>query len=364
MRAAIATAIAVTAAAAPARAQREGRQGCDPYVGGNDSGSTGFDVSLASGWLDSANPVDGLGWAAAIELRRRIGQRFGLGGRIAWIRGPDEGIDASGDGSDDDETGSFSAFALTAAAHWVAWKARGTRDPIFVDLTGGGGFLLDIGDTAEDDGGPVAEAGVGLRWFPIRLGVRGMTGAGDYRALLAELTLGGGGLPATRYGAGCSGMGPSRGPAFAFGIDLIASGVGLPGGLSYLSPGVGVEVASPVGARVDAVGRVDLFSFPRFDDDAATVQSALAGVRYRTGPGGWFSHVMGGYSRVTDGGSGDFDSGAVVEAGVGYDIAPTAKEAAYARVHLRFGVLPENRDLRAVFVSVGGEVRNARDKWR
>jgi hypothetical protein len=70
-----------------------------------------------------------------------------------------------------------------------------------------------------------------------------------------------------------------------------------------------------------------------------------------------------GYDHVATTSSDPIQSGPVVEASIGYGMQKS-DGGAWLRVHGRFGVSPDNSDLRAYFLSFGTEFRLDRNRWR
>ncbi|HEU4612368.1 MAG TPA: hypothetical protein VFS15_09840, partial [Kofleriaceae bacterium] len=78
---------------------------------------------------------------------------------------------------------------------------------------------------------------------------------------------------------------------------------------------------------------------------------------------GWFVALAGGYDHVATTTAAPIQSGAVADASLGLG-AQGADGAAYLRLHGRFGLTDDNRELRAVFLSLGLEWRLDRNRWR
>ena len=78
---------------------------------------------------------------------------------------------------------------------------------------------------------------------------------------------------------------------------------------------------------------------------------------------GFFGTIAAGYDFVATTSSDPIQSGPVVEGSVAWG-AQASDGGAWLRLHGRFGVGDENRDLRAIFISLQTEFRLDRSKWR
>lgn len=347
----------------------EPTQGCDPYMVQVKSPRRRIAVDAGVGWQDSDAPVSGLATSLGFGLDWRLGNRLLVGARASWLRGRDAGVDADGDGRDDDNTGGISSLLLTAGPRVRLLNDR-ARPTSFWELDVGIGGMAATG---AGDSGAVAEAGLSLGNDVARLGARYVQGAldaADHRAALAWFALGFGGGPQYSYGAGCDFVrsDPSTSIPFAIGIHAILSGWGLADELGYLVPGLAIEVPYYLRYPVDAVARWDFQVYPAGDRDAEVHQSGLLGARVAIPIAGeqstqhLLAQVQLGYSLVTGTEPRDIESGPIVDAGAGYALL-TAREGLFARVHARFGIGGDNRDLAAIYVTVGGEMKNAARRW-
>jgi hypothetical protein len=137
-----------------------------------------------------------------------------------------------------------------------------------------------------------------------------------------------------------------------------------------MAPGFGLEGAYHLHDHFDFLVRGDVLTFPNGDDDRVLQQTLLAGARFdmmpykeysaRTGP--LFTlmtgYAFGAYTRPSSAGSGP-----VLDAAIGLGLQET-DGGAWVRLHGRFGLVPANSDLRAVFLSVGLELRIDRRRWQ
>ena len=138
--------------------------------------------------------------------------------------------------------------------------------------------------------------------------------------------------------------------------------------VGYITPSFGLEAALHLHHRFDAIVRADLLDMPRGDGDRALHSGLLAGGRVDLSSDaaadriGWFVTLAGGYDHVATTTSAAIQSGLVADASLGWGLQG-ADGAASVRLHGRFGLTEANRDLRAVFLSLGLEWRLDRDRW-
>lgn len=339
---------------------------CDPTVGHVRSPKAGFGLEYASGWQASAKPVDGRAWSVGIEARARLTGALGMVARIDRSTGRDEARDADGDGRDDTETGAVTRWSLLAGPSVILHVHRDREATRYWQVDG----LVGLSRSG-DQSGPITAYDLSYQLVAARVGVRFMQGFGDAseeRAVLlhAGLQLGAG--PQYSYGAGCPSVEHhDRGSAWAVAMDIPLSGWAK--NVGYVTPSFGLEGALHVHHRFDAIVRADLLDMPSGDRDRALHSSVLAGGRLDLtsdhGPDrfGWFVTLAGGYDHVATTTAAPIQSGAVADASLGLG-AQGADGAAYLRLHGRFGLTDDNRELRAVFLSLGLEWRLDRNRWR
>lgn len=339
---------------------------CDPYVGHVRSPKAGFGVEYASGWQRSASPVDGRAWSLGLEARARLADRLGMVARIDRSTGRDEARDDDDDGRDDMSTG--------AVTRWTALVGPTLRFATLHDRSATRYWQLDglVGlSRAGEQSGVLAGVDLSYQLVIARLGLRALQGFGDARdesALLVHAGFMIGAGPSFSYGAGCGQERRERGSAWAIAMDLPI--VGYAHRVGAITPGFGLEGALHLYPRVDALVRGDLLDMPSGDADRALHSSVLAGVRADLSTSrrhgarrGAFLTIAGGYAHVATTSAADIQSGPVAEASFGY--GPQGSDgAAYVRLHGRFGLASENRQFRAVFLSVGLELRLDRERWR
>ncbi|HEX5060949.1 MAG TPA: hypothetical protein VFV99_16390, partial [Kofleriaceae bacterium] len=170
-------------------------------------------------------------------------------------------------------------------------------------------------------------------------------------------------------GAGCDFVERNeRGSAWAIGLDIPVVGYGQHEGA--IVPGFGLEAALHLHPMFDFLVHGDIVVMPRGDDERALHQTVLAGGRidfsHHPQPGdvkGVFATLGAGYDRVAAPSSAAVQSGPIVEGSVAWGLQGS-DGAAWLRLHGRFGVGPDNSDLRAVFLSLGMEIRLDRNRWR
>ncbi|MGE3544191.1 MAG: hypothetical protein AB7L28_09665 [Kofleriaceae bacterium] len=343
-------------------------QGCDPYVIQHTTANWGWSAELASGWAASKDPVEGRVWSLGLQGRRRLSQHHGLFVRADHVRGRDAIEDANRDGVDDVATGSVRRTSAATGLSWIVWDSRGQARP-FVQIDLGAGYLR----AGNDEDGPIAMVDGTYALGPVRLGVRvqqGFLDATDAVTVVGHAGFGHGATPQYQYGGGCPGFEHNdRGRPFAIALDLPILGHGLSSNLRWSVPGFGITAALHAWPRIDPMIRGDLIGFPNGSRDRMLHQSLLAGARLdlsrsasagaRTGI---FVVLLGGYTHATGPNLGDLGSGAIVDSAIGW--GPQGSDgAAWLAVHGRLGLGPDNRDMRALFLSAGLELRFHRDRW-
>ncbi len=324
-------------------------QTCDPYVVNIESGPRRLGADLGFGWRDRESPVSTLATSLAVFGDRRISPRFLVGARAAWFR-PD--------------------IALTAGPRFRLLNSR-NKPTAWWELGAGGGVLLSTSGRSET--GPMAEVGLALGNRGGHVGARyaqGFAAADDLRVALFEFGFNIGGAPEYSVGGGCPGFEgePSSSIPFAIGFHAIVSGLNFGDDVGYQAPAIAFEVPYYLRYPVDLVARWDLLVFPSGDLDVQTHHSALAGARLSIPLAGrnevHHLHVQSlvGYDLVTGTEPHPVDSGPVVDVALGYALFASG-EGVFARIHGRFGLSDDNRELRGVFLSVGGEIKNAEHNW-
>jgi hypothetical protein len=78
---------------------------------------------------------------------------------------------------------------------------------------------------------------------------------------------------------------------------------------------------------------------------------------------GFFVSLLAGYAWAAVTRPSDAGSGPVADASVGY-LYQEYDGMMFARLHARVGLVPENQDLRALFLSAGVELRLDRSSWK
>lgn len=338
---------------------------CDPTVGHVRSPKIGVGVEYATGWQDSVRAVDGRVWSLGIEARARLRDSIGFIARVDRSTGRDEARDEDGDGRDDVETGRVLRWTMMGGLSLRFHTLRDREAPQYWQVDSLVGW-----SRAGDQSGLLVGYDISYQLVVARLGVRMLVGFGDAseeRAALLHTGFMFGAGPQYYYGAGCSHVeqaAPSSRAAIA--LDIPLSGWAQHGG--YITPGFGLEGALHLHSRFDALLRADLLVMPNGDGDRSLHQSVLAGGRLdrssdshgtRTG---LFTTLAAGYDFVAAPSSSTIRSGPIVDVSLGWG-AQASDGAGYVRVHGRFGVTPNNQDLRAVFLSAGLELRLDRRSW-
>ena len=326
----------------------------------------GFD--WATGWQRGRHPSDGHGWSFGIETRLRLGPRLGVVGRVDRVAGRDEAIDLDGDGRDDLATGPIVRVAALAGPSLVLHRARFEEAVRSIRLDVLGGYLATR--SQPDERGPAAGLDLAFQLSIMRAGVRvvqGFGGARDATMVLAHLGVLAGAAP--QLGAATCGDHDHR-PAtrLAIGVDVPTIGYGLSSELGVIVPGLGVEALWKLRRTVDALARADYLLFPRGDRERVLHQAVLAGVRVApsttstSSRSGFFATVLGGYSLGAGPTPTAVGSGPVVDLAVAWS-AFGSDAAASLRLHGRFGVSPDNVAYRALFLSLGFELRLDPRRW-
>jgi hypothetical protein len=336
---------------------------CDPYVNRVRSPKMGFGAEYATGWQDSAKPTDGRAWSIGLEARARVTNAIGFVARVDRSTGRDESIDDDGDGRDDSQAGTITRWTMMVGPSLRLSEHRVRDMGRFWQVDSLVGFSRDASRS-----GPIVALDLSYQFVVARLGVRVMSGFGDAReesSLLVHSGLQFGAGPQYSYGAGCGVEERARGSAWAIAFDLPLSGVTSEG--DYITPGFGLEGAYHFHEYVDGLVRGDVLAMPHGDRERALHQSLLVGARFdahgKHTDRNMFGTLAVGYDHVATTSSDPIQSGPVVEASIGYGMQKS-DGAAWLRVHGRFGVSPDNSDLRAYFLSFGTELRLDRNRWR
>ncbi len=335
---------------------------CDPYVARVKSPKIGFGAEYATGWQDSAKPTDGRAWSIGIEARTRITNKLGLVARVDRSTGRDESIDADDDGHDDVQAGTIARWMMMVGGS-LRLTTRRMRDMASywqVDS------LVGLSRDASRSG-PIAALDLSYQYMVLRLGVRAMQGfgdAGEESAILVHSGIMFGAGPQYDYGAGCGNEPSFGGSAWAIGFDVPLSGATLTG--DYIAPGFGLEGAYHGSKHLDALIRGDLLVMPQGERERSLHQALLVGLRADVSRGkgtGFFGTIGAGYDVVATTSSDPIQSGPVVEGSIAWG-AQASDGGAWLRLHGRFGVGDDNRELRAIFMSLQTEFRLDRSRWR
>ena len=336
---------------------------------------TGGSVEYITGWQASGSPVEGHASGFGLDLRRRLARRLALIARLDVTYGRDAGADRNGDGRDDAGTGAVNRVSALGGATITLASTYYDDFVRFIELDLLGGYLATTSQPGED--GPVVGADLSFQLVVPRFGVRvlqGLGGAGDARAVLAlGLTIGG--SPTFAVRVGCEGGYPDEdrgGSPWAVGVDIPLGGYALVGGLGFVTPGLAVEAAYHATPYVQAVARADVLAFTNGDADRVVHQSVFAGGRIdlapidraagHTGGLGGTIVVLAGYAFASATEPTGARSGPVLDASIGFG-GQVPHSAGGIRIHGRFGLARDNTDLRAIFLSAGGELRLDARSW-
>jgi hypothetical protein len=350
-----------------------GLPNCDPTANSSKSSAKGIGFEWATGWQDDAAPTDHRAWSFGFEGRTRLANRIGLVGRVDRSTGRDKATDADRDGIDDVGTGPVTRLSVMGGPSYTLTVAHDKDIVRFLQVDVLGGYMWTLSKDSED--GLAAGADLSYTLAVARIGMRYVQGFGDAsdsRAVLAHVGFLVGSAPRVDWGSGC-GNEPSRTPTkLALALDIPLFGYGLSKQLDYVVPGFGIEALYHVTPSFDGFVHGDIIDIPRIGDgDRAIYQTLLAGARIdlasRDGEHGTktgvFSTLGAGYSFAATTDPSSAGSGPVAEAAIGWG-GQGDDGAAYLKLHARFGLTPDNEDMRVLFLSGGLELRLDRRKWR
>lgn len=337
---------------------------------------SGGSVEYITGWQSSGSPVEGYASGFGLDLRRRLARRLALIARLDVTYGRDAGADRDGDGRDDAGTGAVNRVSALGGATITLASTYHDDFIRFIELDLLGGYLATTTQPGED--GPVVAADISFQLVVPRFGVRVLQGVGaarEARAVLAHLGLTIGGSPTFAVRVGCGGGYPhqDRGSSpWAVGVDIPLGGYALVGGLGFVTPGLAVEAAYHANPYIQAVARADVLAFTNGNADRVVHQSLFAGGRIDLAPidraashpssvGGTIV-VLAGYAFASATKPTGAGSGPVLDASIGFG-GQAPHSAGGLRIHGRFGLGRDNTDLRAIFLSAGGELRLDARRW-
>ncbi|HUS28287.1 MAG TPA: hypothetical protein VMZ53_07255 [Kofleriaceae bacterium] len=344
---------------------------CDPVADKTKSSKAAIGFEWATGWQDDASPTDHRAWSLGFEARTRLNKRAGLVGRVDRSTGRDKANDADRDGRDDFGTGPVTRVLVLAGPSYAFAVAHDKDIVRYLQLDLLGGYQWTL--SKEDEDGFAAGADLSYTLAVARVGMRFTQGFGDAedaRAVLAHVGFVVGGAPPVDYGSGCDR--PSRTPTkLALALDIPLFGYGMSDQLDYIVPGFGVEALYHFTPSFDGFVHGDIIDAPNGGRDRAVYQTLLAGARLdlasRDGEHGTktgvFSTLSAGYTWAATTDSSTAGSGPVAEAAIAWG-GQGDDGGAYLKLHARFGLVPDNYDMRALFLSGGVELRLDRRKWR
>lgn len=325
----------------------------------------GFD--WGNGLQRSRAANDGRATSIGIAARLRLSERYGLVARADRTDGRDEATDLDGNGVDDFRTSSITRFTALGGPSIVLDSTRydNTTRSIRLDLLAG--YMATKTLPGED--GLAVGADLALQISIFRTGVRLVQGLGDASHetnLVIHFGLTVGATPTKSEIDDCP---PGRRSSpLALGFEVPLLGGGFSSQLGYMAIGFGAELVWHLHRKLDALVHADLLAFPRRERDRVIQQAALVGFRVDHGPkarrkrSGWFSTLMAGVAQGADLEPSTVGDGPIADASVAWG-GQDDETAGYVRLHARFGLAPSNVDFRAVFLSVGFEMRFDRQQW-
>ncbi len=325
----------------------------------------GFD--LGTGVQRSSGANEGRTATIGISARIRISERLGVVARADRTDGRDEATDLDRDGNDDFASSSITRFSALAGPSLVLDSTRfeGSTRSIRLDLLGG--YLSTR--TLPDESGIAIGADLSLQLSVFRTGLRVVQGFGDASTatmLLAHFGIAIGSTPTHREEDSCPPR--HRSSRLALGFELPVLGAGFSSQLGLLAGGFGTELLWHLIPPLDAVVHFDLVAFPRRERDRVLQQAALVGLRLDHGKRprrkrtGWYSTLMAGVSHGADLEPSTVGTGPIIDAAIAWG-GQDDETAGYVRLHSRFGLASSNVDYRAVFLSIGFEMRFDRSRW-
>jgi hypothetical protein len=217
-----------------------------------------------------------------------------------------------------------------------------------------GGYLATRSQPDED--GIAAGADLAFTFGGLRVGLRYLQGVGDAddaSILLGHVGFAMGGGPPDRDDETCELL-PVVRSRWAFGFDFPLTGVGIDSQLGYLATGLAFELVWHAPRRIDLVTRADMLYYPGYGRDRVIHTAALGGVRIplnRQWSGHWSVMALGGYQHGAALVDTTVGSGPLAELALRWSI-----DAGDTRLHLRKGLGDDNKDLIALFLSIGFEI--------
>lgn len=323
---------------------------CDSRVEGP---SIGMGFEYGEGWQSGKSPAEGRVVSFGFELRHRLSNLLGVVTHISYSHGRDASIDEDGDGHDDISTGAVERGNILFGPSLMVMTSRGHEfgRTLQLDLLGG--------VWTGSDESFVVGADLSYQAIFMRFGIRALQSVeiGEARMIVGHWGIGFGANPEESFGSKCGLDDPPRGSAWALGFDLPV--VGYATELAWITPGFGLEGAYHIN-RFDGLLHADVLVMPNGDKERSLFQSVLGGGRFDLDP--LFVTLLAGYSAVSAPSSSPIQSGVVADASVGW-WSQADDAAVQVRLHARVGLTPEIRDLFAVFLSAGFELRLDRRRW-
>ena len=302
----------------------------------------GFDLGAGLGASGSRLEPWLVAWGASIDWH--FAAPFIAGARLGFAGAAGRAVDSDGDGRRESQTTNMSAFDPGLRLRWLMGKGdvRGELEASTV-------ARLSLTDAIDSHTAVGVGALMYLRQFGF--GVRYLRGFGepalrDSVVVFVERT--------TRI---LDNEGWTRSqresPRVGLGLHALVGGWGFARGLGLMLPGAALELPFYVGWPVVPVVRADFLWFPGIDGPALTTQSVLAGLQYwRLGEALPFGlSALGGYSLTYGTSPRVADGGPIADAGVWYWLDNLGF---HLGVHARAGLVDVNRELRTVYLSLGG----------
>ena len=320
----------------------------------------GMGFEYGEGWQSGKSPAEGRVVSIGFALRHRLTNLLGVVSHLSYSHGRDESRDEDGDGHDDIATGAVERGSILFGPSLMLLTSRGNDFARTLQLD------LLAGAWTGSDESFVAGADLSYEAIFMRFGIRALQSLeiGEARMVIVHWGMGFGANPLASFGSRCGIDDPPKGSAWALGFDLPL--VGYSSELGWITPGFGLEGAYHFGF-FDSLLHADVVVMPNGDKERSLHQSVLAGGRIAlvgdTTRGGIFVSLLGGYSAVSGPSSSPIQSGLVGDAALGF-MAGSDDAAVHVRLHTRIGLTPEIKDLFAVYLSAGFEIRLDRRRWK
>jgi hypothetical protein len=303
----------------------------------------GFD--LGAGWQFGGAPWQHPVLTTGASIDWRVVPALAVGARLGYLAAAGDAVDLDGDGRR--ETNRNNLHALEPAVRVRLRLGDAARR---LELESAVGYRLLLSSDAPNH----LTAGLGATLYLSSFGlgvryIRALQGSAlnDAVFVVSERS-----TPLdVETGAAHPGASRFDVPRIGLGLHAIAGGWGFSEHLGPILPGVAIELLVSLAGPLAAVVRYDALWFPGLEASAIVAQTVLGGLQYLRvaqlpfGFGAMLGHAVaaGTAPRVAEGGP-------IVDGGGWYWLDDLGL---HLGLHGRVGVAPQNRELRAVYVSLG-----------